>query len=75
MLILAAVLVHLLYDAECCNDQHCRPVPCEGIISEGTGWVWNGITFKKETLRMSPDGECHVCTSPYPLCIYLPART
>jgi hypothetical protein len=25
-------------------------------------------------LRVSPDGECHVCTSTLPLCIYLPSR-
>jgi len=74
MLFLTTVLIHWLYSMECCHDKDCRPVPCEQIVSVGDTWMWNGKQFTRAMLRESPDGECHICAAPQPLCIYLPPR-
>ena len=69
------ILIHMLYSYECCEDHHCRPVPCNEVIDLGDdGWRWRDRTFPKWTLRASPDGNCHVCVANIPVCIYLPPR-
>jgi hypothetical protein len=84
MVVLAAWLfVHSFYDEYCCNNKDCHPVPCGEITTvPGIGWKWQDLVFGKNTLRSSPDGNCHVCVidkSPYyefksPRCVYLPSR-
>jgi len=69
------ILIHMLYSHECCEDHHCRPVPCNEVIDLGDdGWRWRDRTFPRWTLRASPDGNCHVCVANIPVCIYLPPR-
>jgi hypothetical protein len=78
------VLVHWLYDSKCCADKDCHPVPCEEIQDIATGWIWRplghaAVLFKKNALKVSPDGNCHVCHLGYGpgengLCTYLPSR-
>jgi hypothetical protein len=69
------ILIHMLYSHECCEDHHCRPVPCNEVIDLGDdGWRWRDRTFPRWTLRASPDGNCHVCVANIPMCIYLPPR-
>jgi hypothetical protein len=36
------LLAHSFYSMACCEDKHCRPVPCEQIIDVGDGWNWQG---------------------------------
>ena len=55
-------------------EQHCHPVPCAEVVDLSDGWKWHDNYFSKTMLRVSPDGECHVCMSTLPLCIYLPSR-
>jgi hypothetical protein len=70
------ILAHWLYANECCADEHCHPVPCDQVKDLGNGWQWWDYVFDKSELKVSPDGNCHVCVSgPKSLCIYLPART
>lgn len=69
------VLAHLFYDHECCENQHCHPVPCEQVQSTAIGWDWTRFHFTRQMLKMSPDGQCHICaTEMAPICIYLPSR-
>ena len=50
------ILIHMLYSHECCEDHHCRPVPCNEVIDLGDdGWRWRDRTFPRWTLRASPD--------------------
>jgi hypothetical protein len=75
MLELAFIIaVHSIYSDACCSGTHCHPVPCGEIQSVGDGWHWNGMTFPRAMLRIAPDGECHVCVSAAPICIYLPPK-
>jgi hypothetical protein len=80
------VLAHWLYDGECCEQRHCHPVPCEQISDTGAGWIWHtdkeAVNFSRDMLKVSPDGNCHVCVSHltntpvvHGICIYLPARS
>src|SRR5437667_11739368 len=69
------ILIHMLYSHECCDDHHCRPVPCNEVIDLGDdGWRWRDRTFPRWTLRASPHGNCHVCVANMPVCIYLTSR-
>jgi hypothetical protein len=71
---------HSFYSTQCCADKDCHPVACEEIQPIDDGWRWRGIKFDRVTLKVSPDGACHVCVSesahstvvPFGLCIYLP---
>ena len=69
------LLIHEFYAKECCEGQHCRPVPCSEIIAGEHEWRWGNIKFYESQLKISPDGKCHVCTNgQVPFCIYLPPR-
>ena len=83
--ILYLLLAHSFYDQQCCENRHCHPVPCEEISDTTTGWVWHplgqAINFDRGMLKISPDGNCHVCVSHltdtpvlHGICIYLPPR-
>jgi hypothetical protein len=85
-LIVFVLLVHWLYDQECCEQQHCHPVPCEQISDTKSGWIWRdgdwlAVHFARNQLKVSPDGNCHVCVAHltdtpvlHGICIYLPSR-
>jgi hypothetical protein len=70
------VFVHSFYSAECCANKHCHPVPCGEISTTATGFTWNAIFFDRSVLKVSQDGDCHVCVEneAYGRCIYLPPR-
>ena len=80
------ILIHSFYDPDCCENQHCHPVPCEQITDTSWGWLWRdgdklAVHFDKRQFKPSPDGNCHVCvanTTDTPvlhgICIYLPPR-
>jgi hypothetical protein len=70
---------HDFYDEKCCQEQDCRPVKCNEIMSFGgnKGWSWRKVFFAADRLHLSPDGNCHVCVGqpglePAGICIYLP---
>ena len=80
------LLVHYFYSAECCGGKDCHPVPCDEIVNDASGFRWQNIHFDRKLMRVSQDGECHVCVSNYEwatptgpngygVCIYLPPRT
>lgn len=83
LLLQLATPVHDIYAADCCGGRDCHPVPCEEVTAVGDGWMWRGVTFEHHTLRVAPDGNCHVCINPnlagpgipHATCIYLPPRT
>jgi hypothetical protein len=83
---IALLLAHSFYDQDCCQDQHCHPVPCEQIEAMTWGWIWHplgqaAIGFNRDSFKPSPDGNCHVCVNNMTaspalngICIYLPPR-
>jgi hypothetical protein len=74
-LALLVLLAHWLYSDQCCGGHDCHPVPCAEIYAFKDGWLWRGIMFGTEVLKLSPDGNCHVCHGDKAFighCIYLP---
>jgi hypothetical protein len=79
-LLAAVILVHSFYASDCCGGKDCHPVPCSEIRQQQLGgWIWQFINFGPKALRVSEDGQCHVCVLPdFPpkgTCIYLPPGT
>ena len=70
---------HDWYDADCCSGIDCHPIAsCDEFSEQPDGsYVWHGpegknYSIRKERIRPSKDGKCHVCTSgPYGLCAYI----
>jgi len=62
--VLAAV--HMWYDAECCTDRHCHPVP-DGTINETERFVfvpgYPPVPKVSPKARWSHDQKDHICTS------------
>jgi hypothetical protein len=59
---------HEMYPKDCCQEQHCHPVPCNEIKYDGENYIWNDMIFRD--IRDSPDGGCHVChRGATPMCI------
>jgi hypothetical protein len=75
LLSISLFLAHWLYSDACCSGDHCHPVPCNEVQDIGEGWRWKDKTFDRHMLKVSPDGNCHVCVAAAPVCIYLPARS
>lgn len=61
MILALILLAHSWYPQECCDQRHCRPVPCSEIKSIGDYWAWWSFSWPKNEARTSPDGFCHVC--------------
>jgi hypothetical protein len=77
-LIVVVLLAHWLYSDECCGGDECRPVPCWEVNRVADGWNWRGIFFSTNVVKLSPDGNCHVCYGEKAFighCIYLPPET
>ena len=78
-LLLAVVLLfaplganaHGWYPTECCAEGHCHPVDCSEIKSHGTSYTWHEFNFLRTQMKLSPDGNCHVCYGHVPYCIFL----
>lgn len=73
------ILAHSWYDAACCSDKDCRPVPCKELIAQPDGTIkWKDVIFSRDKFKASLDGMCHTCISDadgadYGYCVYLPA--
>ena len=71
-----ALLAHWLYSEECCAGQDCHPVSCAEVHTVKDGWNWRGVFFASNVVKLSPDGNCHVCIHGDKAfighCIYLP---
>src|SRR5260221_11021510 len=71
-------LVHSWYPPECCAEEHCHIIPCKDIIVKGYEYLYHGMTFFSNHIRVSPDGLCHACWSTikdgsfHPFCIFIP---
>ena len=57
---------HDWYPSDCCNQKDCRPVE-EGVVVDQPGGVMVkgfGFVFRSDPrLRVSPNGEDHVCSA------------
>lgn len=52
------------YPNDCCSGQECRPIACGLIQTKPDGSAdWMGLHFYKNGVRISGDGDCHVCVS------------
>jgi hypothetical protein len=75
MLLTILLLAHSFYPPYCCNEQDCRPVPCNEISFTTSHVIWRGLYGIKWATYLSPDGQCHVCTSSIALrCVFIPER-
>lgn len=64
---------HGWYPPECCSDADCRSVDCDLILETATGYVYDGIQFTKESMKLSKDALCHACFRPnqtFGLCLF-----
>lgn len=50
---------------ECCNSDDCHPVDCNALREVEGGIEFAGVKFKRETIKRSQDGFCHVCIGIY----------
>jgi hypothetical protein len=60
----AYILVHSWYDASCCSDNDCRPVPADSVAETGVNeWTYlpTGNKFTGDQIKPSRDGKFHVC--------------
>ena len=52
------------YDASCCGERDCKPVPCHELVEDvGGAWLYipTGNKFAAIQVAPSPDRHCHVC--------------
>lgn len=80
MEIIALLLAHSFYSAECCSGRDCHPVPCDQIVMMPNGdFRWNKVMFNRSVMHVSEDGGCHVCVADAMAmigrCLYLPPQT
>lgn len=74
----AVLLAHEWYPKDCCEDGHCKPVPCTEFREDPTSphLIFHGEHFAfKRDIRESPDDQCHACESPTAermYCIFMP---
>lgn len=78
-LVLALLLAHEFYDPMCCSDKDCRPLPTGSVKETPTGYQtqWETIPYRDARVKVSPDGQFHVCYSEIMhqvRCIYVPER-
>jgi len=74
---------HEFYDAMCCDDKDCAPVP-EGVVTlTREGYLVQPhnnllkvqlVSFSDERLRVAPDGQYHTCLTAFNTlrCLYVP---
>jgi hypothetical protein len=67
-------LAHGWYEASCCSDRDCRPVPDEFVEETKAGVVVKGhgtLSSTDPRLRWSRDQRTHLCEEPGKLlCVY-----
>jgi len=74
---------HSWYDASCCSNRDCEPIPPEAINETAVGYEVNYFSkqgfpvhgfMPREKARHSQDGRFHGCaTSTRFLCLYVPS--
>lgn len=71
-------LPHSFYDAECCSDRDCAPMPESETPKPlpGGSWLLNtGEVVERAKVKWSPDGRYHLCRMPggtHIFCLYVP---
>ena len=76
--VVALILAHSWYDAECCGLNDCRPAKCEEFSSYNEfGILYHSRVFHRGLVRPSKDGNCHICMSQSGSvrCAYFPGVT
>ncbi len=66
------------YEAACCSNMDCGPVPSEQVQDLGGGrYRYGGLTFEGSAIRPSRDSKFHACIQVVPgmprrpLCLYV----
>jgi hypothetical protein len=66
LLLAGPAAAHEWYPIECCSGMDCRPHPCDDLEDIGGGSVRDiasGSIYRRDQVRPSPNGQCHVCTA------------
>lgn len=66
LLLASPAAAHDWYPIECCSTADCRPHPCDDLEEIGGGSVrdiTSGSIYRRDQVRPSPNGQCHVCTA------------
>ena len=69
---------HGWYPSECCSHNDCEPVPCNALdIHSDKLVIYDHLQFTNKQVKLSPDGECHVCIhhpdgyAKFPVCVFI----
>ena len=49
------------YPPECCGGSDCWPVDCNSIVETEGGYLWQGLFYTLDKVKLSPDKQCHAC--------------
>jgi hypothetical protein len=74
----SVVLAHEWYSYYCCGGKHCRPVACDQLIKNGSGWEYipERLTFEPNQILPSQDDNCHICVvDQRPVCAYVQSHS
>lgn len=65
---------HSWYDAACCSERDCHPIP--PLRETPAGYVWNSRIVPHAETKPSADNQFHECvnSSGTLLCLYVPPR-
>jgi hypothetical protein len=66
LLLATPVQAHEWYDKDCCDKQHCHPVP-DGMVTENKNFIivqgYTPVPKISPKARWSQDQRDHICTS------------
>jgi len=70
---------HSWYPIECCSGQDCHPIACDQLEEIDDGRIRDigtGTIYRRDQIRPSQDGQCHVCTAGgfkrgAPICVFV----
>ncbi len=76
---LGKAAAHSWYDAACCSDRDCAPVPDEAVIEHPGGFEIRatGELVSRHNAKFGRDDRYHICRSPVSnalLCLYIPNK-
>lgn len=58
--------IHSWYPPKCCSDQDCEVIECSEILELDKGdYKYDGLTFRRDNVEPSQDGNCHACMAKY----------
>lgn len=58
-------VAHDWYPPDCCSGTDCQPRPChllERLVDGGVRDTQTRARYRRDQVRPSEDGRCHVCT-------------